>query len=87
VNADGPVAVQFYTYDYPGWRVTIDGAPTPYRHEPPYGLITVDVPDGEHHVTLRMGSTPPRTVGSLISLAAALAIVVGLFWRRWSRLL
>jgi hypothetical protein len=87
VDADRPATVQFYTYDYPGWRVTIDGRPTSYRPEPPYGLITVGVPAGEHHVALRMGSTPPRIAGGLISLAAATAIVVGLFWRRWSRLL
>jgi hypothetical protein len=78
VNADGPVTVQFYTYDYPGWRVTIDGRPAAFRHEPPYGLITVDVPDGEHHVALQMGSTPPRIVGGLISLAAALTIGIAL---------
>jgi hypothetical protein len=89
VDADGPVTAQFYTYDYPGWRVTIDGRTVPHRHEPPYGLITVDVPDGEHRVTLRMGSTPPRIVGGVISLVAALAIGLGLFgeaiWRRLSR--
>jgi len=89
VNADGPVTVQFYTYDYPGWRVAIDGRTVAHRHEPPYGLITVDVPDGEHHVSLRMGSTPPRVMGGVISLVAALAIGLGLFgngiWRRLSR--
>jgi hypothetical protein len=84
VKADGPVALQFYTYDYPGWRVSIDGRTTPHRHEAPYGLVTVDVPAGEHHVSLRMGSTPPRRVGGLISLVAGLAIVVGLFWRRFA---
>jgi len=91
VNADGPVTVQFYTYDYPGWQVTIDGNLITHHHEPPYGLITVDVPDGEHHVALRMGSTPPRMVGGVISLVAILAIGLGLFgkgiWRRLSRLL
>jgi hypothetical protein len=81
VTAAGPVTLQFYTYDYPGWRVAIDGRTVSHRHEPPYGLITVEVPDGKHHVSLRMGSTPPRMVGGLVSLAAALAIVVGLLWR------
>ena len=85
VVADGPVTLQFHTYDFPGWQVTIDGKPTPHRSEPPYGLITVEVPSGEHHVTLRMGSTPPRVVGGLISLAAGLAIVVGLFWQELLR--
>lgn len=91
VLADVPVTVQFYTYDFPGWRVAIDGRPVAHRHEPPYGLITLDVPAGEHRVSLRMGSTPPRIVGSAISLVAALAIGVGLvgghIWRRPSHLL
>jgi hypothetical protein len=80
VHARGPVTLQFYTYDYPGWRVTVDGNPVPHRQEPPYGLITLDLPGGEHHVRLRMESTPPRLAGSLISLAAGLAI--GLVWLR-----
>ena len=91
VQADGPVTVQFYTYDYPGWRVTIDRQSITHQHKPPYGLITVDVPAGEHRVSIRMGSTPPRTVGSVISLLAVLAIGVSLFggyiWRRPPRLL
>ncbi len=91
VQADGPVTVQFYTYDYPGWRATIDGQPIAHQHNPPYGLITVDVPAGEHRVSIRMGSTPLRTVGSVISLLAVLAIGVSLFgghiWRRPPRLL
>jgi hypothetical protein len=86
VDADGPVTVQFYTYDYPGWQVTVDGRPASYRHEPPYGLITVDVPDGEHHVTLRMGSTPSRVVGGVISLVAVLGIGIALLGKNiWTR--
>jgi hypothetical protein len=87
VQAEGPVTVQFYTYDYPGWQVAIDGSLAAHRPEPPYGLVTVDVPAGEHHVSLRMGSTPPRFVGGLISLLAVLAVGVGLFGERiWRRL-
>jgi hypothetical protein len=88
VRADGPVTVQFYTYDYPGWQVAIDGRPVTHQHQPPYGLISVDVPTGEHYVSLRMTTTPPRTVGSAISLIAALAIGAGLLGERtWRRLL
>jgi len=79
VQAGGPVTVQFYTYDYPGWRVTIDGQRMIHRHEPPYGLITVDVPPGDHQLVLRMGSTPPRLAGTLISMVALLAIGAGLW--------
>jgi len=62
--------VQFYTYDFPGWQVKIDGRPVPHRAEKPFGLITVDVPAGAHTVSLRMGTTPPRVIGGLMSLLA-----------------
>jgi len=80
VVAAGPVTLQFNTYDYPGWRVKLNGQPIAHRYEPPYGLITVDVPAGEHTVLLRMGSTPARTAGTIISALALLAIAGILGW-------
>jgi hypothetical protein len=79
VSAAEPVTVQFYTYDYPGWQVTLNGRPIAYRPEPPFGLITVDVPAGEHTLRLQMGRTLPRTVGGLTS-GLSLAILIGLFF-------
>lgn len=76
VSAKTAATVQFYRYDYPGWRVTIDEQPIAHRHEPPHGLITVDVPAGEHTIELKMGSTPPRTIGTILSLLALGAIAV-----------
>ena len=80
VVAAEPVTLQFYTYDYPGWQVTLNGHPLPHRPEPPYGLITVDVPAGDHTLLLGMGSTPPRTLGAIISGLALLAITGLYFW-------
>jgi hypothetical protein len=80
VVAAKPVTLQFYTYDYPGWQITLNGQPIPHRPEPPYGLITVDVPAGDHILLLRMGSTPPRTLGAIISGLALLAITGLYFW-------
>ena len=80
-SADG-TPLQFYTYYFPGWRVYIDGQRLPnsdLRPEPPYGLLTVDVPAGEHHVLLRWGDTPLRLLGkalTLLCLALALFLVV-----------
>ena len=79
VVAAEPVTLQFYTYDYPGWQVTLNGQPIPHRPEPPYGLITVDVPAGDHILFLRMGSTPPRTLGAIIS-GLALLVIIGLYF-------
>jgi hypothetical protein len=77
VKADHPITVQFYTYDFPGWYITLDEQSIEHRHEPPYGLITVDVPAGEHTLHLQMGNTPPRTIGTIIS-GLALLVIIGL---------
>ncbi len=70
VDAAGPVTLQFNTYDYPGWQVYLNGQPLDHRYEPPYGLITVDVPAGAHTVLLRMGITPARAAGAVITVLA-----------------
>ncbi|HEX9922648.1 MAG TPA: DUF6541 family protein [Anaerolineae bacterium] len=76
VTAPERVTVQFYTYDYPGWQVTRDGQPLAHRHEPPFGLVTIDLPAGEHTVTLAMGATLPRTLGIIVTGLALLLIVL-----------
>ncbi len=81
VNLETPGSVLFLTYDFPGWRATIDGQPVDHRTHPPYGLIVVDVPAGRHTVAIRHGSTPIRTSGALIS-AASLLVVAFLLWPR-----
>lgn len=80
VNLEEPGTVLFHTYDFPGWRATLDGETVPHRPQPPYGLIAVDVPAGEHLVTIRHGTTTARTIGALIS-AASLLLVGWLFWQ------
>lgn len=78
----GPATIQFYTYDYPGWRVFLNGEVIPHRHEPPFGLITVDVPAGEHILLLKMGTTPVRMAGGLLSLLALGIISFGVFFQK-----
>ena len=80
VVAVGPVTLQFNTYDYPGWQVKLNGQLIDHRYESPYGLITVDIPAGEHTVLLRMGSTPVRTAGTIISALALLTVTGILGW-------
>jgi hypothetical protein len=68
VHSSQEATVQFYTYYFPGWRGYVDGQEVPIRPEEPYGLITLDVPAGEHQVKIRFGDTPIRVVGKVISL-------------------
>ncbi len=68
VRSPQEATIQFYTYYFPGWRGYVDGQDVPIRPEEPYGLITLDVPAGEHQVKIRFGDTPIRVVGKVISL-------------------
>jgi hypothetical protein len=85
VRSENGTDLRFYTYYFPGWRVYVDGERLPeqaLRPETEYGLLTIDVPSGQHHVLLRWGDTPVRLAGkvfTLTCLALALALVVR--WR------
>jgi uncharacterized membrane protein len=68
VRTSQETTIQFYTYYFPGWRGYVDGQEVPIRPEEPYGLITLDVPAGEHQVKIRFGDTPIRVVGKVISV-------------------
>ena len=82
VRSPAGTALRFYTYYFPGWRVSIDGERLPdsaLRAETEYGLLTVDVPAGEHRVLLRWSDTPQRLAAKIVmvvSLLLALALVL-----------
>lgn len=63
---------------FPGWKGRIDGESAEVNPSGRYGLITFQVPQGEHLLSARFGNTPVRTTGNLIS-ALALAAFILLF--------
>jgi hypothetical protein len=89
VRSPEGTALRFYTYYFPGWRVYLDGERLPdsaLQPETAYGLLTVDIPAGEHRVLLRWGDTPLRLAGKILTLtclALALALIVP--WRLLAR--
>ncbi len=66
--------LSFPTMHWPGWSAEVDGQPVEVRPAPGSGLITLDVPPGEHEVTLRLERTPLRLGAELLSLAALLIV-------------
>jgi uncharacterized membrane protein len=89
VRSPNGTPLRFYTYYYPGWRVLMDGQRLPneaLRPEGIYGLLTVDVPAGEHRVLLRWGDTPLRRAAKALTVVCAATavflLVVGRIGRR-----
>jgi hypothetical protein len=85
VEAPKQFRLRLYQFDFPGWRVTVDGQPAETELASPEGFIVVIVPEGEHVVEVRFGSTPPRTAGWAIALGSLVAAVVVAWQLRRSR--
>ena len=57
-------------YDFPGWQVNLDGKKISHRHDNPLGLISFEIPAGEHRVRAKLTNTPIRLFGNLATLLA-----------------
>ena len=78
----------FRTYYFPGWRAAVDDALTPILVTDPHGQISVEVPAGEHRLTVWFGPTPLRSAATVVSglslVALCLAAAASLTGRfRW----
>jgi hypothetical protein len=70
-----PFRASYLAFYYPGWQVHVDDQSVPVTPSAPYGLITFDVPAGEHTIRVHFGSTPLRTAATLLSLASLVALL------------
>jgi|GEM_PF-920807 len=68
---------QFY---FPGWQVTLDGEPFPIDIDERYGLIELNIPNGEHVIQLDYVGTPVQHISTLITVLSVLGCVI-LVWR------
>jgi hypothetical protein len=80
MSSSVPFTARFNTFYFAGWRATIDMEPVPVRPSYPEGLITFQVPAGDHNIEVRFGDTPVRTVANLVTAGTLLALVVVAVW-------
>jgi hypothetical protein len=60
--------------NYPAWRVEVNGTAVTPSNSDDYNQMIVPVPAGESHIRVRFVRTWDRTLGSVLSLAAALFV-------------
>jgi hypothetical protein len=77
IDASRPSTLDAAIFDFPNWRVRIDGKRVPHHGSTPYGLIEFPVPEGRHHVDLRLENTNVRRAGNFLSLVSWTALLLG----------
>jgi hypothetical protein len=80
VRSPGRLALE--QFDFPGWRVTVDGRPRAASVEPGRGRILVAVEPGDRLVEARFGASGIRRWAGVASLLAALGLAGGLLASR-----
>jgi hypothetical protein len=68
IEAATEVTIAAPVFDFPHWRLRIDGEPASHVTTAPDGLIAFDVPAGTHEVDLELEDTGVRRAGNVISL-------------------
>ena len=75
VSASTPISLSLRAFYFPDWHALIDGQPAAAYASTPIGLLTVDVPAGDHRVTFIQRDTLPRQVGAVVSLISLLVLI------------
>lgn len=81
VKAETDVRLVDYTFYFPGWKAYVDNVETPIQFQDPNyrGVITYNVPAGNHTVKLRFEDTKIRMLGNVMSILS-IAGLVGLYY-------
>lgn len=80
ILAKGPVQLRDNTLYFPGWGVKVDGKETDIEYHDPNnrGVITFNVPDGQHDVKVVFKETKLRLFSDIISLVGVVAVLTSL---------
>ncbi len=70
VTSPQPFTATLRVLYWPGWHIYLDGQPAPFEITTPTGLLQTRIPPGEHTLRLQLESTPLRSAGLWLSLAA-----------------
>lgn len=75
--------VQFPIAYFPGWELRSDRQNISIKPTGEFGLITGDIPKGEHNIYLYFSNTASRKLGNAISLASIIGIAAFFILRRF----
>ena len=78
LESDTPLRVVYRAFYFPGWQAQLDAQPVAVSVVPPLSLMALDVPAGQHTLTMRFARTPLRSASTMVSLLAI--VTLGAIW-------
>jgi len=77
-HVDSPInfRARILTFLFPGWHAYVDGSEVLIKPEDQSGLITFPVPAGSHTVEVSLQLTQPQLIGTFVSIATVMGVVV-----------
>ncbi len=84
IKSDIGTNVQVNSIYFPGWQVKVDGKIAPINYMNDFGLITFQLPQGEHKVIIKYTETPVHTAADLASIGFLLVTGISFFvlWQK-----
>ena len=73
-EVDRPQKLRLRLFNYPAWRVEVNGVPIEAKSQPKTGEILVPLESGISEVRAKFVRTPDRTVGGIVSIVTALLL-------------
>jgi hypothetical protein len=78
-SSDIDFVLNYNKYNYPGWRVKVDGKQVEIISGKPYGQVSFLVPSGKHTVEVKYNESPLRLFFNLVSLVSVSGIIYFLY--------
>ena len=69
-------------YYYPGWTACVNQHHQPVKVSLPDGLVSLELPAGEHHVILVLAKTKAEICGIVISVCSCVVAIFRLIWMK-----
>lgn len=76
INAQTQAKLKANIFDFPNWEVLVDKQPASHSSNNKLKIITFDVPQGEHQISLKFNNTHLRSTANAISTSA---VILSLF--------
>lgn len=87
IESPNVVKLRLPQFDFPAWQVYLDRQLVNHRTDLKTGLIVVELPRGQHEVSVRWKRLPNEKLGFWISVASSIILIILALWIMISRMI